>query len=303
MTKNKSEIEFYGLLYLDEGELLAPNISAKDFLDQTRIYLNCAVSLAASLRSRGIKFVLLTNRKDYLDAIPNSKNELLHIKEIAFSTNPPTGIVFHFAHHKFDVYRFFSTLKNRYVGYCDLDMLCINDIPRCFLNNIKEKIPMCYDISDQIIPAYGEEIVIRNLEAIHGMQSEGRWYGGEFITGTPEFFDILSTEVEKIYGEYLRNINKIHLIGGEEIVTSSALEILRKKGLYIADAGSLGIVGRFWNAKTLHPQKPFEYFKNCFLLHLPADKLFLSKLDIEKVGNSSEFEKIYDDYRKPHPRN
>ena len=302
MKTNKTAIVFYGLLYLDQSELLAPNIPSSDFWEQTRVYLNCAVNLATSLEARGINFVLLTNYKDLVSEILNSQNKLLKIEEIAFTTDVPSGIVFHFAHFKLDVYRFFSTLENRYIGYCDLDMICINDIPSCFLNNIQDKIPMCYDISDQFIPAYGEKAVIRDLEAIHAMPSEGRWYGGEFLTGTPEFFGLLTKEIEKNYGEYVRKIHKIHHVGMETF-TSAALEIIRKKGLYIADAGTLGIVGRFWNAKTLHPQKPFEYFRNCFLLHLPADKHFLSKLDIEKVGNSSEFEKYYNDYRKPPPRN
>lgn len=302
LTSNKSEIEFYGLLYLDQGELLAPNIPTNDFREQTRVYLNCAVNLAASLEARGINFVLLTNHKDFLNEILNSQKKLLQIREIAFTTDVPTRIVFHFAHFKLDVYRFFSTLKNKYVGYFDLDMVCINDIPRSFLNNIRQKIPMTYDISDQIIPSYGEKVVMRDLEAVHGKPSEGRWYGGEFLTGPPAFFGVLTREIEKIYGNYVRNMQKIHHVGMETF-TSAALEILKKKGMYIADAGTLGIVGRYWNAKTLHPQKPFAYFKNCFLLHLPADKVFLSKLDMEKTGNFSDFEKYYNEYRNPIPRN
>lgn len=101
--------------------------------------------------------------------------------------------------------------------------------------------------------------------------------GGEFICGTPGFFAILSAEIDKIYDNYLNVIRQIHHVG-DEAVTSAALEIMRRKGIYVADAGTLGIVGRFWSSKTLHPQKPFECFEKCSLLHLPADKHFLAKM-------------------------
>ena len=85
---------------------------------------------------------------------------------------------------------------------------------------------------------------------------------------------------------------------GDEAYTSAALERLSRKGWYIADAGTIGIVGRYWNANVLHPQKSFDYFKNLFLLHLPADKRFLSKLAELEINSLAEIKIRYQKYRK-----
>jgi len=156
---------------------------------------------------------------------------------------------------------------------------------------------MHYDISDQVIPAYGQDPIVRDLSAIHGLDSEGRWSGGEFISGPPEFFSDLVDAIEDVYGNYVSRISSLHHVG-DEAFTSSALEVLRRKCRYVADAGTLGIVGRYWNTPVLHPQKPFESFRRCFLLHLPADKKFLSDLARRDSDTLSDFKGLYDKHRK-----
>jgi hypothetical protein len=292
------KIGLYGLLHLDEGEPSAQNVFVKNFRDQIAVYVGCAINLSNSLQSKGIAFTLLTNRKDVVEEIIQPEWKVLQVKEIPFNTKVPHGIKFYSAHFALDAFRYLSALSVDYVGFCDLDMVCINDYPLCLSNNIKQKIPMCYDISDQVIPAYGHEVIIRDLEAIHCLESEGRWSGGEFISGAPAFFLTLTKEIDSIYDNYINNLESQHHIGIEATL-SAALEIIRKKGTYIADAGTLGIVGRFWNAKTLHPQKPFDYFQQCFLLHLPADKRFLVDMAREKTMELSKFAKLYDNYRNP----
>jgi hypothetical protein len=101
--------------------------------------------------------------------------------------------------------------------------------------------------------------------------------GGEYVSGPPSFFRELASEIDAVLPTYFRVLGTGHHVG-DEAYTSAALERLRRKGRHVADAGTLGIVGRYWNAKTLHPQKPLAYFERCFLLHLPADKALLSAL-------------------------
>lgn len=172
-------------------------------------------------------------------------------------------------------------------------MVCINDFPACLHNIIKAGIPLCYDISDQVIPAYGHDVIIRDISTINKLESEGRWAGGEFISGTPELFNKLVSEIDVIYDDYVTNIHSLHHVGDEAVV-SAAIEKMKRKGIYIADAGNIFIVGRFWNANVLHPQKPFAYYKNCFLLHLPADKKFISKLAKLEVGELADFISVYE---------
>lgn len=289
--------KFYGLLYLNEEEFSTENIYTKSFRDLISVYLNCAVTLSNSLNLRGISFTLLTNKKDVLEKMAQSKAKALQIREIPFTTEVPRKIKFYSAHFKLDILRYLSSLNDDYVGLCDLDMICINDLPSSFLSNINRKIPMFYDISDQVIPAYGYEAVSQSLKLIHNLDSEGRWSGGEFISGSPDFFQVLTQEINNIFNNYTANIDKLHHIG-DEAITSAALEVIRLRGIYVADAGTLGIIGRYWNTKCLHPQKPFEYFQQCFLLHLPADKRLLSSLASRREIDPSTFKDFYKQYIK-----
>ena len=290
------KIRLFGLLHFKEGEHSAENFSVKNSQELISIYVNNAINLSNSLRLRGIEFIVLTNIKSVVDEVVRSEGKILQVIEIPFLTKVPNGTKFYSAYFKLGVFRYLSSLSDAYVGLCDLDMVCINDLPVCFSNNIESRIPMFYDISDQVIPAHGHDAIIHDLELIHGLKSEGRWSGGEFISGTPDFFATLTIEIDKIYDNYLNVIKKLYFMG-DEAVTSSALEIIRKKGVYIADAGTLGIVGRYFNTSTLHRQKPFEYFEKCFLLHLPMDKFFLAKMARKEAFELAVFKREYLVYR------
>ncbi len=290
------KLRFYGLLHLCEEEGSVENLLVTNFFDKLAVYVNCAMTLSLSLQSKGVEFTLLTNRKNIVESLCKNKKGALCIEEISFETEVPRGVKFYSAHFKLDVFRHLSSLNYDYVGLCDLDMVCLNEIPSCLYRNAEQKIPMCYDITDQVIPAYGPVVITRSLELINGLQTEGRWTGGEFISGPPEFFEKLTKKIDHVYHNYINNLESMHHIG-DEAVTSAALEIIRKEGTYVADAGTLGIVGRFWNARTLHHQKPFEYFQNCFLLHLPADKRFLSDISREGEMAKHTFFQLYDNYR------
>lgn len=289
------EIKIFGLLHLDESEQSAMNISTKDFRELVSIYINNAIVLSKSLQIRGVAFGLLTNDKLLIEeCMPKIDDGFsLEIIEIPFITRVPSGIRFFSAHYKVDVFRYLASLGGSYYAFCDLDMVCINDFPASLYNIIEARIPLYYDISDQVIPAYGVDIIIRDLSTIGSLKSEGRWSGGEFISGPPEFFRKLVSEIESIYDDYVANIQSLHHVG-DEAITSAALERIKRQGLYIADAGNIFVVGRYWNANVLHPQKPFSYFKNCFLIHLPADKRFLSNLARLKPEDFVDFVGVYE---------
>ena len=289
----------FGLLRLDENQKTAMNFSSTSFREQISVYINNAIVLSRTLEARGIDFALLTNHKSLVEdiALEQEHGFSLVVHEIPFTTEVPSGVRFYSAHYKLDAFRYLATAKSGYLALCDLDMVCANPIPVSLENLVEARIPLHYDISDQVIPAYGREPIVRDLGAIHGLDSEGRWSGGEFISGPPEFFSDLVDAIEDIYGSYVSRISSLHHVG-DEAFTSSALEVLRRKGRYIADAGTLGIVGRYWNTPTLHPQKPFEFFRRCFLLHLPADKKFLSDLARRDSAALSDFKSRYDKHRR-----
>lgn len=291
------KIKIFGLLHLSENEQSATNLSIKNFQEQVSVYVNNATVFSKSLYLKGIEFSLLTNNKLLVEkcAPATSDGFSLEIIEIPFITKVPSGIRFFSAHYKIDAFRYLASLKDSYYVLCDLDVVCINEVPVCLYNIVKERIPLCYDISDQVIPVYGHDVIIRDISSINRIKSEGRWSGGEFISGDPEFFKKLVGEIDVIYDNYIANIPSLHHVGDEAVV-SAAIEKLKRKGVYIADAGNIFIVGRFWNANVLHPQHQFAYYKNCFLLHLPADKKFISDFATLGARDLANFMSVYENY-------
>lgn len=225
----------------------------------------------------------------------NERYNSFDIEEIAFKTDVPHGIKFYSAHFKVDAFRHIGSLNVNYAALCDIDVVCLRSAPKILAHIIEKNIPLVYEISDQVIPAYGHDVIIKDIEEITCEKSEGRWIGGEFISGPPSFFAMLAKEIDGLLPRYFSRIEKMHHVG-DEAYTSSAIEKIRRRGTYVGDAGLLGIVGRYWNASNLHPQKPFAYFKNCFLLHLPADKKLLAKLGMGEfcLQNSNEFIELYE---------
>jgi hypothetical protein len=286
------KIKAFGLLHLNRNEKTAVNVKTSGFDEQIKVYVANAISLSNSLQAQGITFTLLTNDKAYLQQCAAAFRHPLHIEEIPFTTPVPSGIKFYSAHFKLDAFRYLALQSDGYLMLCDLDMLCINPLPDCLKNMMAANIPVCYDISDQVIPVYGQHRLLNDLQAMHGLPSEGRWTGGEFIAGPATFFQALCTEIDSIFPRYLAHIKQAFHVG-DEAFTSAAIEVLRRRGTYIADAGTLGIVGRYWSGPLGHPQKPFCYFKQCFMLHLPGDKYFLQSLANRGAVTLPEFNRLY----------
>lgn len=291
-TSQVMKPKFFGLLHLEQDENSAVNVATSSFSEQTAIYVNNAVTLSSSLKKRGIDFELLTNRRDLVEGALHH-GRVLRVTEIPFETPVPRGIRFYSAHFKVDALRYLSRIEDAYLVLSDLDVICINDYPKAFRNIIKAGIPLCYDISDQEIPSYGHDTILGDLRSVHGIEGEGRWLGGEFIGGTSEFFRRLVAKIELIYPNYVSNLSRMRHVGDEALV-SAAIELLRREGVYVADAGTIGIVARYWNRDSRHPQRPVHYYiSRFFLLHLPADKKFLSHLALHASSTSADFKDLY----------
>lgn len=276
-------IEAFGLLHLAQDEYSAVNLKVKNFSEQIKVYLSNASLLNKSLEAQGINFTLLTNNKKLLEEELLGSNKQINIVEIDFPTKVPTGVRFYSAHFKVDVFRYISTLDLKYAMFCDLDMVCLKPIPEVFETLEAEGIPLVYEITDQIIPSDGHSFIIKNLEILNSIKSEGRWVGGEFVAGPSSFFKILTQEIDYVinvrgYFELVIS-GKVTSGGGDEVYTNSAIEKMKRTGTYIADAGLINLVGRYWSSGPGFIQKDFKYFESVFLLHLPADKYFLQKLD------------------------
>ncbi len=287
-------LDVFGLLHLDQQQTTAMNVTTTSFRHQVSTYVNNAVLLSRTLAHHGLPFTLLTNDRVLVDECRTANDGDLPfaVIEIPFTTVVPSGIPFYSAHHKFDAFRHLASLGSSYVALCDLDMVCINELPARFAALIDDGVPLHYDITEQVEPAFGRDAVIRDLTTVGGAMGEGRWSGGEFVSGTPAFFRRLVDEIDAVYPNYVSNIATIRQVN-DEVVTSVALERLRRAGVAMADAGELGVVGRFWNARIAHRQPDFASFESCFLLHLPADKALLSELAGEDDDDLLRFCDLY----------
>jgi hypothetical protein len=275
------------------------DLYAETYEQKRMFYLKCAVNLSRSLQKRGISFTLLTNNeKEIHDTLAQmGYSNSLNVTSIDFQLSVPDGLYYYSTHFKLDVFRYFAALdSSSYLGLIDLDAIAVGDLPVCLKNLIEAKIPICYDISDQLIPAFGHDVILHDMQRLSPDICAGRWYGGEFILGTPSFFARLSEESQVIYDRYIKITDEL-FHKGDEMITSVALERIQRQGIYIADGGTLGIVGRFFSVPTVkHPQKSFKYFENCFLLHLPVDKELLAQLNPEQAEQRSEFVRLYKTY-------
>ncbi len=282
-------MKFFTLIHICRDEQSIHNNSfTRSFDEQISLYLECAKQLHRSLKREGISLAVLTNDKDFLQRL-NTDGYNIDIIQLDFSLDVPSGIKFYSAHFKLEVFEYLSSLQEDYVSLVDSDMVCINKVPESFITIVKQKIPLYYDITDQVSPAYGASNIIKDKERISNSPSIGLWAGGEFISGVPAFFKKLSIEVNKYKGAYLEHFSTFHH-QGDEVLTSVAIEQLKLYGnTEIVDAGSLAIVGRFWSPRTLHVQKPVNAYGNHFLLHLPSDKKFIKRLAPDELMSDAFF--------------
>jgi hypothetical protein len=264
------EINFYGLLYIDEANNQNPNLrGAADPID---VYVSCASLCSKAFRTAGASFRLITNDEAHV----KRRLGALQLDDVAvvayeFVWPVPRKIPFYSAHFKLDIVKAFGRgTFGKKIGLVDLDVVLLKELP--LSNDLA-----VYDISDQAFAAHDRERVLSDMERISGRRlSEARWYGGEFVMGSATAFDEISQCVQLCWPNYVRCMPTLHHVG-DEMIMSSALNIARADGVGMIDYGNDGLVARWWTARTQYKQAPFDSCKNAALLHLPADKVFLAR--------------------------
>jgi hypothetical protein len=278
-------INFYGLMYFSSRDL-NPNLSIKFIHNKNKIFCKNAENLSNSLTKQGLKFTLLTNNKikchNYLDS-------KIDVVEIKFNNLLKYPIKYNSAHYKIDVLKYLSE-KQTMSCLIDLDVVAINKIPNFFIRCKKNKINMLYDLHPK------KKYHNRILNSLHICNKSNNnvgkhWYGGEFIFATPKFFlQIYNEIIDKIYVNYIKNYDGLYHVG-DEMLLNAAIQNLGKKISFI-DISKKKIIVRYWSINTIEKQKNIQKFLNFFLLHLPADKKYLSKINILLL-DYKEFKKFY----------
>ncbi|WP_397575334.1 hypothetical protein [Sphingorhabdus sp.] len=269
-------MHFYGLLYFGGNSELYANLKVPGGIDPRDIYIENAVLCRASLAHFGIPFTVITND---IAAIQRRMEILgiedLDVREQSFTLQVPIGISFYSAHFKIELIEAFGTgVYGDYVGLIDLDtVLCrpFDPLPRKGLS--------VYDISEQVLPAYGINRVFDDLACIAGRKLVNpRWYGGEFISGDAASFYHLSRYIKECWPRYVNAIGSLHHLGDEAVVSAALNVMAEDEGRDHRLSDDPGGVCRWWSIRTKHPQARLEAVLNCSLLHLPADKQFLARL-------------------------
>ena len=282
---------FYTLIHVcKEEQSLHNNGFVKNFAQQISLYLACAKQLHRSLKSERIELIVLTNDKAFLQNLDDESYPIT-VTQIPFQLQVPSGIKFYSAHFKLDVFSYLASLSEEYVALVDSDMLCVNAVPEALKVIVRQKMPLYYDITDQVTPAYGASRIEHDKELVSEKPSFGLWAGGEFIAGPPSFFRRLRNEVNDVLENYWKQASSLHH-QGDEMLTSIAIERIKQTSdIPLAEAGTLSFVARYWGYVPVHIQKPLAAYQQHFLLHLPSDKKFLSRLQPHELKGAAFFQK------------
>ncbi|BEV02168.1 hypothetical protein [Novosphingobium olei] len=265
-------LRLYGLMHVADPAVLATDPASPGAL-KVDVYLRNAATLAASAKVADMPFALVSNAAEWVAARLSG----LGLKDAAtvlpgdFARDVPGGIPFQAAHYKLDLMSMFASGElGDQVALVDLDMV----VQRKFELPDPDALTV-YDIWHHVAPAYGEDRIGVDLDLFEVPAGSRHWFGGEFIAGSPARFAELSAEIEKIWPGYVAALGTTHHTGDEMVVTSALLR-LAARGLPLRDAGELGLVQRWWSARTLSPIPPLSQSIDAAMLHLPADKDYLA---------------------------
>ena len=264
-------MKFYGLLYVGERSERHANLRGADPLD---VYLRCAALCQASANASAYDYELVTNEPGLLGARASTLGLDLAILGTTFEWPVPLGIPFRSAHFKLELIEQFGTGGyGSKTALLDLDAVITKP-----LGEVPEGL-MAYDISDQVLPAYGQDVVRVDLSRVRGEPVSPRWFGGEFLAGSPSQFAELSLRVRSCWARYVAAIGELHHVG-DEMLLSAALA-----GQPVASATPF--IARWWSARTLTLFDRFADVQDRAILHLPADKEFLAAYPVEGFSGPS----------------
>ena len=65
------------------------------------------------------------------------------------------------------------------------------------------------------------------------------------------------------------------------MLLNSSIQVLKhNRNFKFKDISNNKIITRYWSINTISKQRPLSFHLKHFLIHLPADKIFLSNIDI-----------------------
>ncbi len=292
----KNQIRFFGLLHVQNNENKNLNFNSVDQNQKILVYLKNAILLDKQLKYYGFNLILITNKKNYLSRLLKKLKYEMILKSIKFDTYVPKKTHFYSCHFRVDVFRFFSKQKKTYSVLLDLDILILNN-PKRLLKFSKNKIALVNDISQNVIPAYGSKRILKNLKILNPEINKIKWIGGDFFAGDSTFFMYLYKKTNLYQRKFVKNIKILSDQTDELFMSASIHDIKKNNFIRIRYGNKISLFNRYWNANVLHQQKKIDFYKKFVFLHIPADKIFLSRC-YDNLKNKQNFKEEYFDYTK-----
>ena len=284
------EIRFFGLLHFKRNENKRLNFNSINDDQKALVYLKNAILLDKQLKFYGHYLILITNDERYLKRLLKNLNYEMELKSINFRTQVPKDTHFYSCHFRVDIFKYFSKLKKIYSLLLDLDILVLND-PKKILYCNKKNISLLNDITQNVTPAYGKDIILKKLKILNSNIKKVRWYGGDFFAGNNIFYKILHQKTKFYQKKFVKNISKLTDQTDELFISASIYDLKKNNSLKINNGNKSSIFSRYWNTNVLHSQKKIDYYKKFTFLHIPADKIFLSRCyDVFKNKQSYKYE-------------
>lgn len=278
-----TNVKFYGLLYVSMKAQDGAYLQRLDPRKRVELYLRMAVRLGRGLYSRfGLPLNLVTNDAETLTALlagieGGRHADCVRLVQIDFSSlSLPQGARYFAATHKVMLFDYFAK-QSEYSALLDIDMICLPGAEQPLGDFVRDKCALVYDISDQVFPAHGYDRILADMRKFGPVDRRIRWYGGEFIAGSPDFFRELSQlamQALPIYGDVFQSLHH----QGDEMITSYCLNYMRQNSSpnMPLDVGGGDIVRRHHGKATLHDERRFGRIANLSFLHLPTVKSLLS---------------------------
>jgi hypothetical protein len=293
-SESVSSVTFYGLLYIEP--LQRKHVNLNSLHNAIDVYVLCAALCARSADRHNTPFKLITNDpRTIRQRLEHHNLTAIDIVEHEFSLHVPKGIPFFTAHFKIDVLAAFGRGEyGEYTGLVDIDAVFRDKVD---LDGLHPGLCI-YDITSQVAQVYGTTQMQADLETVAGQKLDTpRWYGGEFIAGPSGTFRDLSDCIADCWPRYLAALDRLHHVG-DEMIVSAAINLLRARDVDCRDLGAEEVVARWWSSRTLHDQYPFSKIRKAAFLHLPSDKLFLSRQAISGFLSEDTFMDMYMVYLK-----
>jgi hypothetical protein len=256
---------------------LYPSAGAKTLGDRIVAYLDCALCMFWSARTYypEARLIFIVNDAAMIGALHSAVLKKLNVDivELEAKSVPEGAVRFKGAFFKLDAISYIASAGSEFNIMLDNDALFTKrDQMLDFF--IERRCNLAYAISK---PGYNYESKVYLNELfgkLSGKQisADCEWVGGEFVAGTPQYFEAIDWEIKKSIQNYWEIHSTLHHIG-DEVLLSCAISMIRDKGL-ISIVLYPHVIYRYWSRGVIgYGQLHYELLSQIPILHLPDQKL------------------------------